>query len=110
MQKARDIPLARRDLRQDRRHALPVLEVTIGDERFSSINWSMQGALLDGMCEFIGTRVRGVMGIAGSCEAIPFAATVIRADPETGSCAICFESCRTEQIEFWPHHQVGKLQ
>ena len=96
--------------RREQRHALPVLEVVIGRERYRSINWSMQGALLDGMCEFIGTRVRGVMGIAGSCEAIPFAATVIRTDPETGCCAICFESCRTEQIEFWPHHQAGKLQ
>src|SRR5262245_402012 len=100
MRNTRNIALARRDLRRDRRHELPVLEVTIGNERFSSINWSMQGALLDGMCELIGTRVRGVMGVAGSSEAMPFAATVIRAEADTGFCAICFETCRTEQIEF----------
>jgi hypothetical protein len=98
------------DLRRDRRHALPVLEVAIGDERFSSINWSMQGALLDGICDLIGTRVRGVMGVAGSREAIPFSATVIRADAETGVCAICFEHCRTEQVEFWPHHLADRIQ
>jgi hypothetical protein len=109
MQKVQNNIVETRDLRRDRRHALPVLEVAIGDERFSSINWSMQGALLDGICELIGTRVRGVMGVAGSREAIPFAATVIRADTETGCCAICFENCRTEQIEFWPHHLANQL-
>ena len=109
MERVHDKIVANSESRRDRRHALPVLEVAIGDERFSSINWSMQGALLDGICELIGTRVRGVMGVPGSREAIPFAATVIRADTETGSCAICFENCRTEQIEFWPHHLADQV-
>ena len=87
-------------MRRSPRYQLPVLEVQIGDEQFFSLNWSMQGALLDGICEAIGGRVRGRMGLAGSQEWVPFAATVLRADIETGNCAICFEDSRTERLDF----------
>ena len=96
--------------RREQRHALPVLEVVIGRERYRSINWSMQGALLDGICELVGTRLRGVMGMAGSRDAIPFTATVIRIDAATGNCAICFEDCRTEQLEFAQDYLADRLQ
>ena len=86
--------------RRDRRYALPTVEIAIGDEQFRAINWSMRGALLYGICEIVGARVRGEMRVPGSCEAIPFAATVVRADLDTGNSAICFEDCRTERIEF----------
>ncbi len=76
--------------RRDRRYALPVLEVVIGDEHFRAINWSMRGALLYGICEVVGMRVRGEMGVPGSSQALPFAATVVRADLNTGNSAICF--------------------
>jgi len=89
-----------RDRRRDRRYALPMLEIAIGDERFRAVNWSMQGALLYGICELVGARVRGEMGVPGSIEAVPFAATVVRADLDRGNCAICFEDGRTERIEF----------
>ncbi len=88
------------EMRRDRRHPLPVLEVAIGMERFHSINWSMNGALLDGICEIVGARVRGVMGIAGSRDAVPFAATVVRTNLHSGSCALCFEDVRTEAVDF----------
>lgn len=99
------MPAARRDRagndrRRDRRYALPALEIAIGDERFRAVNWSMQGALLYGICELVGVRVRGEMGVPGSIEGVPFAATVVRADLDSGNCAICFEDCRTERIEF----------
>ena len=32
--------------RRDRRYALPIMEIVIGNERFCAINWSMRGALL----------------------------------------------------------------
>jgi hypothetical protein len=86
--------------RRDRRYCLPILEVAIGDERFRAVNWSMQGVLLYGICELVGVRVRGEMGVPGSIDAVPFAATVIRADLDSGNCAICFEDCRTDRIEF----------
>lgn len=86
--------------RRDRRYASASLEIAIGDERFRAVNWSMRGALLYGICDLVGARVRGEMGVPGSCDAIPFAATVVRADLDTGNCAICFEDCRTERIEF----------
>ena len=101
--------IATGESRREQRHALPVLEVVIGRERYRSINWSMQGALLDGICELVGTRLRGVMGIAGSRDAIPFTATVIRIDAATGNCAICFEDCRTEQLEFTQHYLADQL-
>jgi hypothetical protein len=101
---------ARTEQRCDRRYALPVLEVVIGDERFHAINWSMRGALLYGICEVVGMRVRGEMGVPGSSEALPFAATVVRADLDTGNSAICFEDCRTEGIEFHEHSCAAPLQ
>ncbi len=82
------------------RYALPALEITIGGDRFRAINWSMGGALLHGVCDGVGMRVRGAMGLAGSIEGLPFAATVVRADRDTGTSALCFEDCRTDRIEF----------
>jgi hypothetical protein len=99
----------RSDRRRDRRYALPVLEVAIGDERFRAVNWSMNGALLYGICELVGVRVRGEMGVPGSIDAMPFAATVIRADLDSGNCAICFEDCRTDRIEF-EYREAAALQ
>ena len=91
--------------RLDRRHHLPVLEIVIGDERFCAVNWSLRGALVYGFCDVVGTRVRGEIGVPGSSEGMPFAATVVRADLDTGTSAICFEDARTERIEF--HEQRG---
>jgi len=96
--------------RRDRRYVLPAVEVVIGDERFSVINWSMRGALLYGLCEIAGMRVRGEIGVPGSSEVVPFAATVLRADLNTGNSAICFEDFRTDQIEFHEHTCAAALQ
>ena len=96
--------------RRDCRYALPVLDVVIGGERFHAINWSMRGALVYGICEIVGMRVRGEMGVPGSSEALPFAATVVRADLDTGNSAICFEDFRTEGIEFPDHAYAAPLQ
>jgi hypothetical protein len=96
--------------RRDRRHTLPVLEIVIGDERFHAVNWSMRGALLYGICDIVGTRVRGEMGVPGSSEALPFAATVVRADLDTGNSAICFEDFRTDRVEFHEHTCATHLQ
>ena len=100
----------RTELRRDRRYIWPVLEVVIGDERFRAINWSMRGALLYGICEAVGMRVRGEMGVPGTSEGLPFAATVVRADLDTGNSAICFEDGRTERIEFHAHAGAAALQ
>jgi hypothetical protein len=101
---------AKLEQRRDRRYALPMLEVVIGDERFRAINWSMRGALLYGICNVVGVRVRGGIGVPGSSEAVPFAATVVRADLNTGNSAICFEDCRTDRIEFHEHTGGAPLQ
>jgi len=96
--------------RRDRRYALPMLEVVIGTEHFHAINWSMRGALLYGICDVVGMRVRGEMGIPGSSQAVPFTANVVRADLNTGNSAICFEDCRTDRIEFHEHVGAAPLQ
>lgn len=96
--------------RGDCRYALPVLEITIGDEHFRAVNWSMNGALVYGICELVGARVRGEIGVPGSSEAMPFTATVVRADLQTGNTAICFEDCRTEKIEFAADERPAALQ
>ena len=96
--------------RCERRFTFPALELVIGDEHFRPLNWSMRGALLHGVCDAIGVRVRGEMGVPGSSETIAFAATVIRSDPDTGNSAICFEDCRTERIEFTTQARAAALQ
>jgi hypothetical protein len=96
--------------RGERRHVLPLLEVTIGDERYCAINWSMRGALLYGICAVVGARVRGEFGMPGSTAALPFAATVVRTDLNTGNSAICFEDCRSDMVEFPEHSCAAALQ
>jgi hypothetical protein len=81
----------RTELRRDRRYLLPALDVTIGEGKYRAINWSMGGLLLDGVCHDIGSRVRGSFVLFGSSELTPFAATVLRIDPQYGSCAIVFD-------------------
>jgi hypothetical protein len=101
---------ARTELRRDLRYVWPALDIVIGDERFRAINWSMRGALLYGICEAVGARVRGEMGMPGTSEGLPFAATVVRADLHSGNSAICFEDCRTERIEFHAHAGAAAVQ
>jgi hypothetical protein len=87
------------ELRRDRRYLVPMLDVTIAGGWFRALNWSMGGLLLDGICQDIGSRVRGTVGLTGSCEIMPFAATVVRIAPEFGSCALCFDDPRAERVE-----------
>ena len=96
--------------RRDRRYFLQPLEIIIGNERYRAINWSMRGALLYGICEMVGARVRGEMGVPGTSEGIPFAATVVRNDFDTGYSVICFEDCRSDRVEFHEHACAAPLQ
>lgn len=89
----------RRELRRDRRYLLPALNVTIGDLKYHAVNWSMGGLLIDGVCHDIGSRVRGSFGLSGSSEPMPFAATVVRIEPEHGHCAICFDDPSLQHFE-----------
>jgi hypothetical protein len=109
MHKVRSVK-AGTEQRRARRYALPMLEIVISDERFYAVNWSMRGVLLYGICDVVGMRVRGEMGVPGSSEALPFAATVVRADLRSGSSAICLEDCRTDRIEFPEHIAAAPLQ
>lgn len=81
----------RTESRRDARYLLPALDVMIDGGKYRAINWSMGGLLIDGVCHDIGSRVRGAFGLIGSCELMPFVATVVRIDPRDGSCAICFD-------------------
>jgi len=96
--------------RRERRHRLPVLEIAIDGERFRAIDWSMRGALLYGICEAAGVRVKGEIGVPGSIDAMPFTATVVRADLLTGNSAICFEDWRTEAMDFSCHDHACPVQ
>jgi hypothetical protein len=96
--------------RREPRLVLPALEIVIGDEGFRVLNWSMTGALLYGICDVVGARVKGEIEVPGSRQGLPFAATVIRADLDTGNCAICFEDCRTETMDFREDDRAAVLQ
>jgi len=110
MRTEKNIGARRPERRRVRRYAVPALEIVIHGERFRAIDWSMSGALIYGICDVVGMRVRGEMGVAGSIEALPFAATVVRADLDTGTSAVCFEDGRTERIEFPDEASPAPLQ
>ncbi|HEX3881733.1 MAG TPA: PilZ domain-containing protein [Stellaceae bacterium] len=98
----------RAELRRDRRYLMPGLDVKIGEGQYHAINWSMGGLLIDGVCHDIGSRVRGCFGLTGSREPMPFAATVVRIDPEYGSCAICFDDPSVEHLEGLAENPFGE--
>jgi hypothetical protein len=99
----------RTELRRDRRYLMPVLDVTIGEGHYQALNWSMGGLLIDGVCHDIGSRVRGTVGLSGSREIMPFAATVVRIDPAFGSCAICFDDPSFEHLDTHDNPFVDQL-
>ena len=92
----------RRDMRRERRYLVPIFEVTVGNRRFRTVNWSMGGILLDGACAGValGKSVDCSLAVPGSAQVLHFIAEIVRADPDTGASALRFEEIGVEEVDF----------
>src|ERR1700690_1678683 len=92
--------LDRADLRQDRRRTIPVFEIIVECELFSSIDWSMLGVQLDGLCEGgrVGSAVDGWITLPEMRKAFAFSGRILRPDLATGNTVVRFDEIEAETV------------
>jgi hypothetical protein len=94
--------LDRSDLRINNRHMVPTFEVLVECELFRSVDWSIGGVHLDGVCEVstVGSTVEGWLALPDSKEAIAFTGQVLRTDDATGNTVLRFDDFEADTIAF----------
>ena len=94
--------LDRSELRRQRRHATPTFEVIVECELFRSLDLSLGGAHLDGVCEGlpIGTPVEGWIALPGLAQAYAFSGEILRTDAATGNTVVRFDDVEPETAAF----------
>jgi len=70
----------RRELRRDRRYALPAITVTIAEKQYAVLDWSLGGFQPEGLDVQIGQQVTGAVTIAGHDQSYPFTAEAVHRD------------------------------
>jgi PilZ domain len=76
--------LTYKEMRRDRRYALPPVAVTVGDTEYRARNWSLGGLLLEAAPVAVGGRLAGALRVAGRGEAFEVTAEAVRHDKEHG--------------------------
>jgi hypothetical protein len=101
----------RADLRRDRRYPMPTFEVIVECEQYRSIDWSLGGILLDGVCEgcVIGTLVEGWLALPGSRDAFAFSGRIVRTDQDAGSTVVRFDEFEEEVADFFDRARECRL-
>ena len=94
--------LDRAELRRQRRYATPIFEVIVECELFHTVDVSVGGAHLDGLCETlpVGTPVEGWIALSGVSRAYAFSGEILRTDAGTGNTVIRFDDVEPETAEF----------
>jgi hypothetical protein len=94
--------LDRADLRRQRRYMSPTFEVIVECELFRTLDVSMGGAHLDGVCEGmpIGASVEGWIALPGVPKAFAFSGEILRTDATTGNTVVRFDDIEEETAEF----------
>lgn len=94
--------LDRTELRRQRRYSAPSFEVIVECELFRSLDVSVGGAHLDGVCEGlpIGTPVEGWIGLPGMARAYAFSGEILRTDTATGNTVLRFDDVEPDTGEF----------
>ncbi len=94
--------LDRADLRCQRRYSAPAFEVVVECELFRSLDLSVGGARLDGVCEGLplGTPVEGWIALPGIARAYAFSGVILRNDTATGNTVLRFDDVEPETAEF----------
>jgi hypothetical protein len=103
--------LDRSDLRRDNRHMVPTFEVLVEFELFRSVDWSIGGVHLDGICEAsaIGSTVEGWLALPDTQEAIAFTGHILRTDLSTGNTVLRFDDFEAETVAFLARARAWRL-
>jgi len=103
--------LDRADLRQQRRYITPIFEIIVECELYRSVDVSVGGAHLDGVCEGlpIGTPVEGWIALSGQGQAFAFSGEILRKDAATGNTIVRFDDIEPEAAEFLDRSVAWRL-
>jgi hypothetical protein len=103
--------LDRSELRHQRRYATPTFEVIVECELFLSLDVSVGGVHLDGVCDGlpIGTPVEGWIALPGLPQAYSFSGEILRTDEGTGNTVVRFDDVEPETAEFLHQAAVARL-
>ena len=103
--------LDRADLRQDNRRMVPIFEIIVECELFRSVDWSMGGVHLDGVCEGakVGCPVEGWIALPEARKAFAFTGRILRNDPTTGNTVVRFDDIEDETVDFLDRALVARL-
>lgn len=81
----------RQESRRDRRYALPPLTIAIGEQDYTTDNWSLGGFQLTAPLPLaVGDVTTGTLRVAGG-EALAFTASVVRKDEPGGALGFRFQ-------------------
>ncbi|HML10362.1 MAG TPA: PilZ domain-containing protein [Stellaceae bacterium] len=94
--------LDRSDLRRMRRYMSPTFEVIVECEMFRSLDVSIGGVHLDGLCEglTVGSLVEGWIALPGLARAFAFSGEILRTDTSTGNTVVRFDDIEPDTAEF----------
>lgn len=99
MLRTTSISLTHKEMRRDRRYALPRVALTLGDAEYEARNWSLGGLLLErGPSLTVGGRVAGALRVAGRDEVFPITAEAVRRDKAAGLLACRFIEPSPEMV------------
>ena len=103
--------LDRADLRQDRRRMIPIFEIIVECELFRSIDWSMGGVQLDGVCEGVkvGSAVDGWIALPEMKKAFAFSGRILRTDAATGNTVVRFDEIEADTADFLDRAVAARL-
>jgi len=103
--------LDRADLRRQHRYMTPIFEVIVECELFRSLDVSVGGVHLDGICQGlpVGTPVEGWIALPGLSKAFAFAGEILRTDAATGNTVVRFDDIEPETAEFFARAAAWRL-
>ncbi|HWD57206.1 MAG TPA: PilZ domain-containing protein [Stellaceae bacterium] len=103
--------LDRAEMRCQRRYMTPVFEIIVECELFRSLDVSMGGAHLDGVCEGmpVGTPVEGWIALPGMARAFSFSGEILRTDGNTGNTVVRFDDIEPETAQFFDNAVAWRL-
>jgi hypothetical protein len=94
--------LDRGETRRDRRYLTPTFDVVVECELFRSLDWSIGGVHLDGLCEGVrvGTPVDGWIALPEMPQAFAFSGQILRTDATTGNTVLSFDEIEPDITGF----------
>jgi hypothetical protein len=103
--------LDRADLRAAPRRMNPTFEIIVECELFHSLDWSVDGVHLDGVCEgvSIGASVDGWIALPETPRAFAFSGQILRTDSATGNTVVRFDEIEEEVVGFLDRAAVARL-